>query len=1199
MGIILLVLSPFTPVQAQDLFQPALSSDVVVSSNVGPTGTGLDFDWADIPSASSYELAIRRGPSMIDNVVTTQSHGLYTSISNPLVPGDPGTPNIYSWQVVTYQNGQVINLSPENFFGLIRGTSVVFPATGVLEAPTNLQPDRRDLFTTNLVPSGLFMTWDPVDQAVGYEIQLVQIADAAGNPTNRLIYRQNVTSPMAVVSNIVTGGYRLDVRGIQSGGARGIPASTNFRIVPNYFDRNLDFMVNGIDMLALAKDWHAICRNLDSDFITDRIVDGNELMAMKIILEGLDADFPLPRSVPAPLPPLDVANLVEPVTNEPIVLASSDEVVLFDWDPVPDVEEWELTIRNVDLERFQDLDIFDPNQTQATIPASTFLVPLGGTGNYTWSVIAKGQCFTETETVRRPITIQVNFTLPKQETEESSEEESETEEAEPQTKDSSFKVGWLERVGGFFFGTRAEAVAPPKGATVENEVPVPQVIFPFEQQCVPLGPRFDLVWSEVPEADAYLVELRGRNRFGLVVYIPIPGAEYDSQTKLNRVVDTNPGDNIVQVKTQPTLEAVYTVRVAAIVDGVTGELSSRRVFSLSPACPIIPNFPYIDLDFNDDRTFDGKDLFAYAAAWYSATSEEKVDKRVDLIVDGFVDVQDLLRYRELFRLRVYLPKSPPLDAPDPQSPEPGSQVLFAQTQANGGVFFNWIPPATNEEAIPYIYEVQINRPDGISRVFSIINEFVFFPLTVDGTYAWRVRAISDDFTLGRWSSPFIFFQGIQRTVEGETPMLVSPADGEILPPGPTRLVWTNIEITRPDVCRFERVEIFNGDVFSATFDYFHRASMVDSPTVSVVLPIYPNFDRDFRWRVTTYSEFTDSNNKVFQFPGITSAMRSFRVEGNRLEVSGIGQWNGDNTRDGTVDFRDYARLEAGYVTTPDTSRSFNPERDLDYNGRVGHQDFLFTKEASVWPRRTLNNGTPPPIVAFPADLPGATPIVIASEDAGRGLTLSWTSTGSNRYFVEWLDSNYDYRAYYADRFPTPARLQPAPDQQFVFNSLSDIITFEWETIPDAQEYSLNIQTVDPLTGTSITVEPIDPRSATTSYQMTAGTLGSILLRPANGLYRFTVIPEACGHFLEFDFGAFNQFSVQFPPKAFEGETPIYGASVPKDLNLPTLFTPSTRIPATQLGLHYWRVTPVGDDLSFGTPTRWQRFGIGNLGPAFQ
>ncbi|MCA9436339.1 MAG: hypothetical protein KC978_11170, partial [Candidatus Omnitrophica bacterium] len=271
---------------AQELFQPAPSHDVVVSSNVGPTGTGLDFDWADVPNASTYELAIRRGAMMIDNIVTLDSHGLYTSVSNPLIPGNPGFPNQYSWQVVTYQNGQVIEISAENGFGLVRGTSVVYPATGVAPPPTNLQPDVRDLFTANLIPEGLFMTWDSVTQAVGYEVQLVQIADANGQPTNRLIYRQNVARNMALVSNIVTGGYRLDVRAIVSGGGRGIPASTSFRIVPNYFDRNIDFVVDGKDMLALATDWYRICRNLDSDFIRDRIVDGREVQAMKIVLEN-------------------------------------------------------------------------------------------------------------------------------------------------------------------------------------------------------------------------------------------------------------------------------------------------------------------------------------------------------------------------------------------------------------------------------------------------------------------------------------------------------------------------------------------------------------------------------------------------------------------------------------------------------------------------------------------------------------------------------------------------------------------------------------------------------------------------------------------------------------------------------------------------------------------------------------------------
>ncbi|MCA9450688.1 MAG: hypothetical protein KC931_26430, partial [Candidatus Omnitrophica bacterium] len=368
----------------------------------------------------------------------------------------------------------------------------------------------------------------------------------------------------------------------------------------------------------------------------------------------------------------------------------------------------------------------------------------------------KGGCFTDQESIRRPFTVQVNFTLPKEDADDKSIAEetvspspsvnvpSATQEANPQ------KVGWLGKIGGFFFGSPAMATAPPKGTT--ETIPIPQIIFPFEKQCVSLGPRFEVVWTEVPDAESYLVELRGRNQFGLVVYIAIAGAAFDSKTKLNRFVDPNPGDGIVQSRTQPTLEAVYTLRVAAVVNGVTGDFSSKQVFSLSSSCPIPPDYEFIDIDFNDDRTFDGKDLFAYAASWYSATTEEKVDERLDLTRDGFVDANDEIFYLTLFRDRAFLPKSPPLDAPEPRAPEEGSQVRFAQTQVNGGVLFNWIPPATTEEAIPYIYEVEINRPDGNSRVFAILNEFVLFHLTVGGNYRWRVRAISDDYTFGSWSS---------------------------------------------------------------------------------------------------------------------------------------------------------------------------------------------------------------------------------------------------------------------------------------------------------------------------------------------------------------------------------------------------------------------------------------------------------------
>src|SRR5690606_29689587 len=116
----------------------------------------------------------------------------------------------------------------------------------------------------------------------------------------------------------------------------------------------------------------------------------------------------------------------------------------------------------------------------------------------------------------------------------------------------------------------------------------------------------------------------------------------------------------------------------------------------------------------------------------------------------------------------------------------------------------------------------------------------------------------------------------------------------------------------------------------------------------------------FTWKVTTYSEFTDSKNDVFQFPGQSSASRTFRIEGSNLQVSGIGAWNGDNTRDGTIDFRDYARLESGYRRGPNNLRAFEPEMDIDYNGLINHKDFIHTQEARIWPRVTLSNGNPSP-----------------------------------------------------------------------------------------------------------------------------------------------------------------------------------------------------------------------------------------------
>lgn len=1168
---------------AQELFQPASSHDIVVSSNVGPTGTGLDFDWADVAGATGYRLTVRRGPMLFDQIETTVSHGLYTSIVNPLVPGNPGTPINYSWQVTALADGQPISTSVENFFGLVRGSSSTYPNEGPLPAPTGFHPTKRDRYTAGFVPSGLIMTWNPVPSAIGYEVQLVQTADAAGQGTNRLIYRLNCTRPMALVSNIATGAFRLDVRGIQSGGGRGMPGTSQFKIVAAHFDRNFDFLVDGSDLLILAKDWYRACRNLDADFIRDTIVDFNEIQAMKIVLSGYNAQFPSPRQTPPPLPSLAPAALTAPAADAVLVLNSENDMVEFDWEAVPDVQSWQVTLRNTDLGTIQRVDVADPNQTQVSVPASTFINPLGGSGNYTWSVTAKSPCHSDSESEIRPFTVQVNFTPTKDRTG-----------AAP--ADSKTRLGWIERIGGFFLGYPAAASEFPeiKGAT--EEIPAPEVIFPFNRQCVPLGPRFDVAWTEVPDAEAYLVELRGRNQFGLVVFITIAGATYDPVTRLNRFVDPTPGDGIVQSRTQPTLGAVYTLRVAAVVNGVTGRFSPPRIFSLSSSCPPTPVFDFIDIDFNDDRKFDGKDLFAYAGAWYSATSEMHVDPRVDLIPDGDVDVLDLLQYRRLFKNRHLLPKSPPLDPPTPRAPEQGSDVLFAQTQANGGVFFNWIPPATTEEAIPFIFEVQINRPDGVSRVFAILNEFAFFPLTVDGLYRWRVRAISDDFTLGAWSN-FIAFNGIQRTVEGETPVLVEPADGAVGFPGLLRFEWTNIEITRPDVCRFERIEIRNGD-FVATFDAYHKASEAASPTVSILLPIFPNFGKEFTWKVTTYSEFTDSKNDVFQFPGQSSASRTFRIEGSNLQVSGIGAWNGDNTRDGTIDFRDYARLESGYRRGPNNLRAFEPEMDIDYNGLINHKDFIHTQEARIWPRVTLSNGNPSPTPAFPADPTGNNPHIFPALTAGRGVTLSWTPIGSNRYFVEWLDEKYNYHAYYSDRLPSPARIHPSFHQEIVVNSAADRIPFVWQTVPNAQEYSLNIQTVNPLTGASITVPAGDPTSPTMTHELTAGQLNSLLLRPNDGLYRFTVLPEACGHFVEFDF-AYTEFFVRFPSKGFEPENLGGSKAIAKDLNIPTLFVPSIRIPATQKGQHFWRVTSMGDDYSFGNASKWQRFGIDNLGPAFE
>ena len=542
--------------QTPTLHQPSSGQMVVVPAPAG-SNTALDFDWSDLPSATTYELEVKREGGSSSTAVCDRSHTVFS----PLETGTLQSPTEYSWSVTAYENGVPGTPSDRSSFTLASGGLVSFEEVpGGLSAPEGLSTGSDILTFPYVQGTGVWMQWLPVEGALEYEVQLVLDENLRGEKIGQLHYRMNVTQPQALVTNSPgPARYRFDIRGIGSGGEKGNPSSGSFDVVESLFDMNRDGFVNGIDLLDLGTGWQVTAasegENLHGDLIHDGIVDQGDVLGLIIRLKRSTQSLPDPR---------------------PTRKSANSTKTLF-----PSAEE------RGSLEK----------KGHADVPQRT---------------------------------------------------------------------GWVHLLGDLLLGTPALAGEVPKD--VSPEIEVPRILFPTYKQCVAPTP-FEVIWTEVPGATSYAVEIILRLSGGGTQYQNVIN-EATREGNFSIVIDDNIGNGVVKGAVHLTFpNGFHTIRVQARVGEDQGSFTGKTPFVVSTNCKQIPDYPFIDLDFNRNRRFDGADVLVFATKWMSATGEAEYDPRFDLYPgvkrgfeypdpDGIVNVHDLLRYKKMFGERYLRPKSP-------------------------------------------------------------------------------------------------------------------------------------------------------------------------------------------------------------------------------------------------------------------------------------------------------------------------------------------------------------------------------------------------------------------------------------------------------------------------------------------------------------------------------------------------------------
>lgn len=1150
---------------------------------------GLDFDWTDVAGATSYVLEVTRtldgGATQVGSVTSTTSRALYSSSTNPLVPGTTSAPNSYTWSVTAYQGTTASQKSAKLSFTLIGGTlddpEKPAPGDNPPLTPSSLSPVSEVQYTlANISKNGVVMQWEPVAGVAGYEIQLVRAEDQDGNTVEKIHYRMDVASTQAVVTNLTLFGvYRFEVRSISTLGSRSsTEATSTFQVVefqasdiyPESPDS--DGVIDEFDLFSLALDWHRYAGgvatpqaiNPQADIVSaDKFIEQADLVAFLIQFHGEAMKFPQARATPTPAQ-LDAAVLLSPVDGASVTLAASNETLNFSWSPVPYATSYQLFVRNTTTFEYF---FFTTTATEFPLAGYNFEEIFLGGGEYTWEVLADADGFIESGSVRRSFTLTLNYTKT----------------GKAATPARSF----LGELTDFFLGQPASAAEP---VVYKDDVSLvsPELLFPFAGQVITSTSPFPLMWAEVPNATTYAVEVQipGFTYFNVVDHVR------DSEN-LNIVTDDVVGDGIVAVSFQSTYRSTkYQFRVQARNDSGRGEFTGAQKFTISAT----GERPYEDIDFNQDGEYKGDDVLLYSRFWRSKWGDLLYDEQADLAPtapDYKVNAKDLISLLDLFTVRRELPKYPSIDAPRLITPE--DATFFGADSVGQSITFSWDPPLNGVENF-LAWEMELNLPTDSStpltkQFFSATPEYTT-RFSLEGFYSWRVRAIDNNGTRGTWSSSYTFAIDLDQ-YQPVLPAVVAPVDGAVLTNGAVQFEWTRI--SRESMYGvYDRLEIQNGDGPITALDIYHRHSESDLETVQNSVPLAPVHGTSFRWRVSAIYVIQDTYGRLYlNKPAETPEWHTFTLKTSAKVLTGLACWNPDITADGHVNLDDNSQFQSIWRLERNGSSAFIQEADFNMDAVVDVEDAILMVGASHQGQRLADNGFDAPVPTYPIEPTHGKPPVILAMNAQWGIGATWGQiSGINRYLIEWIDSEDNVHALYADKLSSPDLLSPVSDKVVTLPNTDSTVTLTWTVVPDAAQYSAVLVNVNTGQYGVFVVDAGDPAAETYSLTITREELESTT--GGAGSYEYRVLPIAPGHFA--DTSVIETFAISFTK---DGQD-YYSTPQPITKAKPPIVVEGTGVlPAfSYYGLYSWRVMGMADDLSLTPPSRWNRFGIQCLGPAY-
>ncbi len=1166
--------------------QPKGSSEVVVPDT--PVA-GLDFDWSDVPGATHYLLELTHvlngGGTQVSSVTSTVSRLLYSSGTNPLVPGTSINPALYSWKVTAYQGATASQPSVSSSFSLIGGSieNPAKPAPGVNppDLPSSLSPVLGIEYTlAKISQEGVLMQWSAVPGAAGYEIQLVRAKDENGNPVEKIHYRMDVASTQALVTNLTLFGiYRFEVRSISTLGSRSNgEAESQFEVVQFQASDiypespNSDGTINRFDLFSLALDWHRHAGgvgtpqavNRQADIVSaDKFIEQADLIAFLIQYHDSLIKFPPARPTPTPVQLLP-ADLDQPEEGADITLSNDIQTVLFTWSPVTYAERYQLFVRNTSTSEFF---FFETTATEFPVAGFNFEQIFGGGGEYTWEVLADADGFLQSGSIRRNFSLTLSYLKT--------------------GKAPEPKSNWIHSLLGFFIGMEAEA-AEYRVPKDDIELASPTLQFPFSKQTITTTSPFPLIWSEVPNATTYAVEVRIPG----LVYFNLVGHQLNSEN-INQVTDDVVGDGIVTALFFSTYRSnKYQFRVQAREGTSRSPFSETRQFTISQAGEL----PYVNIDYSGNGDYEGEDLLVYSSYWRSRKGDILYNEWADLVPgtpNGLINASDLISFIHFFQQRRSLPRYPLIEAPDLVEPEDGS--LFGPDMVGKDFRFSWDPPQGGVENL-LVWEIELSLPGDSStpitkQFFTAFNQYTT-RFSMEGFYSWRVRAIATDGTRGFWSVSNLFAIDLEQ-YQPELPVVIAPTDEAVLAGDSVNFEWSRVTREK-SYGVFDRLEIQNGNGPIVALDIYHRHGDLGQPTVINRVPLAPNYGPDFRWRVSTIFVIRDTFFRLYlNKPAEVPEWHSFKLTSPSRSVTGLAAWDPDLNSDGHVDLEDTARFQKIWNLERNGSPDFLQEADFNLDAKIGSQDAAFLGGLGYQNRPSGGNGQDPPIPTFPLESGTGEPPVILAQFAQAGISATWGQlAGYSRYLVEWIDSDDEVHALYSNKLPAPQILAPIAGEVVILPNSESTMSIRWSVVPDAVQYSAVVVNVNTAQYHAFIVDAGDP--AAESFSLTISRKDFEDYLGGMGTFEYRVLPIAPGHFA--DTSVIETFGVSFTKDGSD----YYSTPQPIAKAKPPIVVEGNGVlPAfSYYGLYSWRVMGMADDLSLTRPTRWHRFGIQCLGPAF-